>query len=269
MPGGLLRTDAKWAFYDAIDNITDRDGLSTWDAGDFKSGVVATTCLLGVKNDLREADVCFNTHDFDFTNKPTRSCSNKYDIRSVGTHEVGHVFGLEHVGSGHENLTMHTTAFNVRRKPGRSVRETSSVFVASTEERLDLMSWVGRTTALLAAVMVSAVSCTAVGSSSGGGEESGSCEYRILYQDRTYRDVANVEFIVGVKLGDAIKPPCDDTGGQGTSETSGTTETVYEIDGISPKVAVAVGDTPDEARFVAAYSGTKLPPEVKKLIDGS
>ncbi|MFY4722976.1 matrixin family metalloprotease [Streptomyces sp. LaBMicrA B280] len=154
MPGGLSRTDAKWAFYDAIDNITDsynncgygdtvgakanflsetsyeadinasahctdRDGLSTWDAGDLKSGVVATTCswtwpMPGVKNDLREADVRFNTHDYDFTNKPTSSCSNKYDIRSVGTHEAGHVFGLGHVGSGHENLTMYTNSFTCR-----------------------------------------------------------------------------------------------------------------------------------------------------------
>ncbi|MFG3013022.1 matrixin family metalloprotease [Streptomyces cinerochromogenes] len=65
----------------------------------------------GVKNDLREADVRFNTHDYDFTNKPTRSCSNKYAIRSVGTHEAGHVFGLAHVGDGHENLTMFTNSF--------------------------------------------------------------------------------------------------------------------------------------------------------------
>ncbi|WP_254404877.1 DUF6281 family protein [Streptomyces sp. AC627_RSS907] len=110
--------------------------------------------------------------------------------------------------------------------------------------------------------MVSAVACTA--GSSSDGEESGSCEYRILYQDRTYRDVANVKFTVGEKLGDATKPPCGDTGGQDASEASGTTETVYGVDGISPKVAIAVGDTPDEAKFVAAYSGTKLPPEVKK-----
>jgi hypothetical protein len=65
----------------------------------------------GVKNDLREADVRFNTRDHDFTNKPTSRCSNKYDIRSVGTHEAGHVFGLGHVGSGHENLTMYTNSF--------------------------------------------------------------------------------------------------------------------------------------------------------------
>ncbi|MFG3290388.1 matrixin family metalloprotease [Streptomyces sp. NPDC048179] len=151
MPGGLSRTDAKWVFYDAIDNITDSynncgysdtvgaranflsetsyeadindksqctswDGLSTWDAGDLKGDHVAVTCsrtwpMPGVKNDLREADVRFNTHDHDFTNKPTSSCTNRYDIRAVGTHEAGHVFGLGHVGSGHENLTMFTNSF--------------------------------------------------------------------------------------------------------------------------------------------------------------
>ncbi|MFI6704229.1 matrixin family metalloprotease [Streptomyces sp. NPDC050509] len=156
MPGGLSRTNALGAFYDAIDNVTQsynncgytdqvgakhnyraptsweadinnkgqctaRDGLSTWDAGDLKSGVVASTCswtwpMPGVKNDLREADVRFNTHDYDFTNKPTSSCSNKYDIRSVATHEAGHIFGLGHVKSGHENLTMYTNAFTCTTK---------------------------------------------------------------------------------------------------------------------------------------------------------
>ncbi|WP_354006159.1 DUF6281 family protein [Streptomyces sp. NBC_00154] len=43
----------------------------------------------------------------------------------------------------------------------------------------------------------------------------------------------------------------------------------YEVDGISPKVAIAIGDTPKTATFFAAYSGSELPPEVQKLIDGS
>jgi hypothetical protein len=41
------------------------------------------------------------------------------------------------------------------------------------------------------------------------------------------------------------------------------------VDGISPDVAVAAGDSPDDVTFVAAYSGDKLPPKVRKLIDGS
>ncbi|MFC8670668.1 hypothetical protein [Streptomyces sp. NPDC057199] len=93
--------------------------VSVWDGGNLKSSAVATTCsytwsMPGVKNDLREADVRFNTHDYDFTNKLTSSCSNKYDIRSVGTHEAGHVFGLGHVGSGHSNLTMYANSFTCK-----------------------------------------------------------------------------------------------------------------------------------------------------------
>ncbi|WP_030610821.1 peptidase M10 [Streptomyces fulvoviolaceus] len=148
LPAGLSKNDALWAFYEALDNITesnnncgysdqvdahkanflaytsyeadisssnnctDRDGLSTWDAGDLKSDTVAFTCAWswatpGVKNDLREADVRFNTVDKDFTNKPTSSCSNKYDVRSVGTHEAGHVFGLKDIYGAHGNLTMY------------------------------------------------------------------------------------------------------------------------------------------------------------------
>ncbi|MBO7934867.1 hypothetical protein JTP77_002700 [Streptomyces sp. S9] len=120
---------------------------------------------------------------------------------------------------------------------------------------------------LAAAAMVSAVACTA--GSSSDGEESGSCAFLILYQSRTYPDVANVEFTVGEKLGDATRPSCDDTGGQGGAGSPETTETVYEVDGIPPEVAIAVGDAPKEATFVAVYSGSELPPAVMKLIDGS
>ncbi|WP_405724651.1 matrixin family metalloprotease [Streptomyces sp. NBC_01537] len=151
MPGAMTQSEAHTAFADAINNITgsynncgysdtvsataayqgtttyeadinssgdctDRDGKSTWDAGNLDSGTVAETCwwdtsYLGMENDLKEADVRYNTTDLDFTNSPTSSCTSKYDIRSVGTHEAGHVFGLGHVGSGHSNLTMYTNSF--------------------------------------------------------------------------------------------------------------------------------------------------------------
>ncbi|GAB3196299.1 hypothetical protein GCM10027062_05230 [Nocardioides hungaricus] len=102
-------------------DCTDRDEKSTWDAGDLASGTVAQTCwwstsMPGVKNDLREADVRYNTNDYDFTNTVSSSCSGKYDIRSVGTHEAGHVFGMGHVGSGHDNLTMYTNSFICKTK---------------------------------------------------------------------------------------------------------------------------------------------------------
>lgn len=148
LPAGMSHDDAISVFYDALDAIvrsynncgyvdqvdvhranyldktsyeadintssqcTARDGLSTWDGGDLKNGVVATTCSWtwptpGVKNDLREADVRYNTHDYDFTNRVTSSCSNKFDVRSVGTHEAGHIFGLKDVYGAHGNLTMY------------------------------------------------------------------------------------------------------------------------------------------------------------------
>ncbi|MET9472185.1 DUF6281 family protein [Streptomyces sp. NPDC002922] len=131
------------------------------------------------------------------------------------------------------------------------------------------MSWTGRSTGVLlaAAMVMSVAACTA--DSGGGGEESASCVARYTYQDRSYRDVANVNFTLGRKLGAATSPPCEDTGGRGKGEEPVTTETAYEVDGISPKVAIAIGDTPKTAMFFAAYSGSELPPEVQKLIDGS
>ncbi|MEU2283596.1 matrixin family metalloprotease [Streptomyces sp. NPDC013178] len=96
---------------------TARDGVSVWDAGDLTADVVATTCSWsrtvpdGGLDWLKEADVRFNTTDYTFTNTPTADCKNAYDIRSVATHEAGHVFGLSHVGPGHEGQTMYTNSF--------------------------------------------------------------------------------------------------------------------------------------------------------------
>jgi hypothetical protein len=122
---------------------------------------------------------------------------------------------------------------------------------------------------VVAAILVLAVACTAESSGDGGGEQAESCAYLVHYQDRTYQDVANVEFTAGKELGSATLPPCDDTGGQKDAEQAGETTTAYKVDGISPDVAVAVGDSPDDTVLVAAYSGSELPPEVQKLIDRS
>jgi len=94
-----------------------RDGVSVWDAGELPEDVVAVTCSWAVAmpdgglNDLIEADVRFNTRRYRFTDAPGERCADAYDVRAVGTHEAGHVFGLGHVGAGHENLTMYTNSF--------------------------------------------------------------------------------------------------------------------------------------------------------------
>lgn len=151
LPGGISRAEAHRAFGDAIHTIITnrndcgygdgvgaraayhsvthheadidrearclaRDGFSVWDAGALTSAVVATTCtwsrpVAGGPDWLKEADVRFNTGAYTFTNNPTGTCTNAYDIRSVATHEAGHVFGLAHVGSGHEAQTMYTNSF--------------------------------------------------------------------------------------------------------------------------------------------------------------
>lgn len=106
---------------DGSGNCTSPDNASVWDAGTVTPGVVARTCwwatesLPGAPNPLKEADVQFNTTTYNFTDTGgSPSCSNQYDIRSVGTHEAGHVFGLGHVGAGHSNLTMYTNSFVCR-----------------------------------------------------------------------------------------------------------------------------------------------------------
>ena len=93
-----------------------RDGLSVWDAGDIGPEAVATTCswsrpVHDGPEELLEADVRFNTHDYEFTDHPSGACTRAYDLRSVATHEAGHVFGLAHAGPGHENLTMYASSF--------------------------------------------------------------------------------------------------------------------------------------------------------------
>ncbi|HWU05293.1 MAG TPA: DUF6281 family protein [Streptomyces sp.] len=131
------------------------------------------------------------------------------------------------------------------------------------------MSWTRRSAGLLmaAAMVTSVAACTAGGGGGGGGA---SCVAQYTYQDITYQDVGNVKFTPGKKLGVATEPPCEDTGGRGGSEEpAGLTGTAYEVDGISPEVAIAVGDTPETARFFAVSSDSEFPPEVQRLIDGS
>lgn len=153
LPGALSQSEAKDQFATAVDHIShyyndcgfgeprgfpasyggtttyeanmtasgdcqSRDHKSTFDGGELPTGTVAMTCSWttpnpGVKNDLIEADVRFNTTRYDFT--PTGgadACRNKYDILSVATHEVGHVAGLKDLNdSAHAYLTMYGSSF--------------------------------------------------------------------------------------------------------------------------------------------------------------
>lgn len=131
------------------------------------------------------------------------------------------------------------------------------------------MNWFGRYAGVLSAVavVVTAAGCTA--GNGGGVEGAASCASEFTYQGRTYKDVAHAHFTVTGKLGTATMPPCDDTGGDGQTAEAGTTETAYGVEGVASDVAIAVGNSPDDVVLVVSYSGSTLPPEVRKLIDAA
>lgn len=117
---------------------------------------------------------------------------------------------------------------------------------------------------LAGAVVASAAACAAL---DGGGESAGSCAYRMIYEGRTYGDVANVDYEIGEKLGTVTSPPCDDT--PNDDDASVQSSTAYAVRGLDPSVAIAVGGAPDDTLFLVVDSARTLPPEVRELIDGS
>ncbi|MFI6652093.1 DUF6281 family protein [Streptomyces sp. NPDC050529] len=118
---------------------------------------------------------------------------------------------------------------------------------------------------LSAALLMAAAACTADGDNGGGA--SASCANLFTYDDHSYLDVQQVDFTVGRKLGVATQPPCNDTGQSDKTDEPTTTTNAYKVAGLSPKAAVAIGDTPKEALLFAAHTGADLPPEVQKFID--
>ncbi|MFE9660265.1 DUF6281 family protein [Streptomyces sp. NPDC005955] len=122
---------------------------------------------------------------------------------------------------------------------------------------------VGALTAVLVAVSLSA--CAADDGATGS--QAAACAYEVTYQGRTYGGVGDVgagDVPVGAELGRATLPPCNDHSG---SDETATTERAYAVEGVAPKVAIAVGATPDEVTLVAVRAGGELPQEVRRLID--
>lgn len=115
--------------------------------------------------------------------------------------------------------------------------------------------------------MVVATLTTACTTQGGGGEAEGLCAITALYDGRTYTQVANVDFSMGKALGPAEYPPCDDTPGDDDAAGPEPT-TAYAVDGLSPRIAIAVRYTSDEVMLLAHQTGGSLPPEVKSLTHG-
>jgi len=88
------------------------DGKSVVSFGSLRPGVLAATCTHfkagNPYNAVTVSDIKVNKRDFKWTTKPnSRSCTRRFDLESIMTHEWGHTFGLGHVSeSEHGYLTM-------------------------------------------------------------------------------------------------------------------------------------------------------------------
>ncbi|MGD6741861.1 DUF6281 family protein [Streptomyces sp. BH106] len=116
-------------------------------------------------------------------------------------------------------------------------------------------------------VMVVAALTTGCAAQGGGGEAAGLCAIAAKYEGRTYTQVANVDFTVGEALGPAEFPPCDDTPNDGDAAGPEPT-TAYSVDGLNPRIAIAIRYTSDKVMLLAVQPGGSLPPEVKTLTRG-
>lgn len=83
------------------------NGVNTVAFGALPDGVLGLACVwYDGEGHALEADVRLNKGDYKwYADKPS-SCSGRWSIEGVATHEFGHVFGLGHVSEAHGNLTM-------------------------------------------------------------------------------------------------------------------------------------------------------------------
>lgn len=81
---------------DSSGNCLTQNGISVVGFGTLPAGVLARTCPSQLYWGSLSADIRFNKATVEWTTNPGGSCSGKYDVESVATHERGHVFGLAH-----------------------------------------------------------------------------------------------------------------------------------------------------------------------------
>jgi hypothetical protein len=96
----------------ATNGCASRDGISVVSFGDLTSEKVGYSCWWYViregNYEMVEADIKLNKVEYGWWLPSFDStCSGKYSVEAVLTHEFGHAYGLDHVSeSTHGNLTM-------------------------------------------------------------------------------------------------------------------------------------------------------------------
>jgi hypothetical protein len=99
------RTDRS-ADIEATGGCNARDGVSVTGFGDLPGGTLALTCTWSGTSGAVESDARINKVEFAWTTSAeSASCSGRYGLEAIMTHERGHTFGLGHVASG-STLTM-------------------------------------------------------------------------------------------------------------------------------------------------------------------
>ncbi|MEV6342836.1 DUF6281 family protein [Actinoplanes sp. NPDC051851] len=111
------------------------------------------------------------------------------------------------------------------------------------------------------------------------GEAESSCAAGYLFDGTFYREMdgsagEDPDFVVGDRAGEAQQNVCQDVFVNGTPQSDGgdggEAERIgaYRIEGVDTTVAIAVGESPEQAGVYAAFEGSEVPDAVAKLIDG-
>ena len=75
--------------------------------GTLPAGILGVACVWYAGGVAQEGDIRLNKRNFKWIANIGSSCNNRWSIEAVATHEMGHIFGLAHVGEAkHGNLTM-------------------------------------------------------------------------------------------------------------------------------------------------------------------
>jgi len=83
------------------------DGKNVVGFGKLRPLDMAITCWWTRGGETVEADIKLNKAAYRWVTRPGPTCGGAWSIEDVATHELGHAFGLDHVGEGvHGNLTM-------------------------------------------------------------------------------------------------------------------------------------------------------------------